>query len=180
MTNVDALMLNGVGHHNTPAHIVDRARIVMGEIDLDPASNEIAQQTIRARRYYTIHDDAFKHSWRTSALWLNPPYSEMRPGCARPTPCVDRWITPALYGYDHGYIIQGMFCLAARTDTRWFRKLWRFPMCFVFGRLHFTGNAPTFPSVIVYMPPDAACVDRFVDTFQDVGHIALPRSLTKS
>lgn len=37
----------------TPAEYIEAARKVMGRIDLDPASSDIANQTIRAVTYYT-------------------------------------------------------------------------------------------------------------------------------
>jgi hypothetical protein len=37
----------------TPAEFVEAARAVLGEFDLDPASSERAQQTVKARRYYS-------------------------------------------------------------------------------------------------------------------------------
>jgi len=41
----------------TPSKYVDAARRVMGGIDCDPASNEIAQAWIHAEEYYTIETD---------------------------------------------------------------------------------------------------------------------------
>ena len=35
----------------------------MGGIDLDPASSDIAQQTVKTTRYYTIVDDGLSHDW---------------------------------------------------------------------------------------------------------------------
>ena len=44
-----------------------------GGIDLDPASSQKANQTIRAKRIYTLQDDGLKHEWR-GKVFLNPPY----------------------------------------------------------------------------------------------------------
>ena len=40
----------------TPEYI-EAARIVLGSIDLDPASSDIANQLVRAKKYYTIADN---------------------------------------------------------------------------------------------------------------------------
>jgi replicative DNA helicase len=41
----------------TPPVYIDAARQIMGGIDLDPASNELAQKTIRAEVFYSAEDD---------------------------------------------------------------------------------------------------------------------------
>src|SRR5262249_14971473 len=41
----------------TPPEYVEAARDVLGGIDLDPASNHLAQATVRATRYFTKQDD---------------------------------------------------------------------------------------------------------------------------
>jgi hypothetical protein len=41
----------------TPPEYVEAARLVLGGIALDPASCELAQQTVRAGRYYTAEQD---------------------------------------------------------------------------------------------------------------------------
>ena len=47
----------------TPGDIIERARAVLGEIDLDPASNAHAQKTVRAKRFYTKDDDGLSKPW---------------------------------------------------------------------------------------------------------------------
>lgn len=56
----------------TPSPFVEAARVVMGEIDLDPASHEEANQIVRAKRLFTIEDDGLKQPW-FGRLLVNPP-----------------------------------------------------------------------------------------------------------
>ena len=58
----------------TPPEFIESARRVMGSIDLDPASNEHANKTVKAARIFTEQDDGLKHEWFGN-VWLNPPYS---------------------------------------------------------------------------------------------------------
>jgi hypothetical protein len=55
----------------TPAKYIAAARAVLGGIDLDPASNAIAQATVRAGRYYSKDDDGLAQPWH-GRVWLNP------------------------------------------------------------------------------------------------------------
>jgi hypothetical protein len=45
----------------------------LGEIDLDPASNALAQSWIKAGNFFTIEDDGLKQQW-FGRVWCNPPY----------------------------------------------------------------------------------------------------------
>lgn len=60
----------------TPPWVLDLARGVLGgEFDLDPASSAIANQTVRATRFFTQEDDALTRAWYGDRVWMNPPYS---------------------------------------------------------------------------------------------------------
>lgn len=56
----------------TPAPIVEAARRLMGSIDLDPASCEIAQQVVKAERWFSAEDDGLRFAWERN-VFLNPP-----------------------------------------------------------------------------------------------------------
>src|SRR5690606_2829141 len=58
----------------TPAKYVEMARTVMGRIDVDPASNDHAQQTVKAATYYTAETNGLNKEWH-GTVWMNPPYS---------------------------------------------------------------------------------------------------------
>jgi ParB family chromosome partitioning protein len=47
----------GVPEWYTPPEYIEAARAVRGEIDLDPASSDIAQKTVKALHYFTLDDD---------------------------------------------------------------------------------------------------------------------------
>ena len=62
----------------TPSYITDAARIVMGGIDLDPASSVAANETVGAETIYTITDRGETKPWR-GRVWMNPPYGKQGP-----------------------------------------------------------------------------------------------------
>ena len=57
----------------TPSNYIESARKVMGSIDVDAASNDRAQQIVKAGIYFTKENTAFGKLW-TGNVWLNPPY----------------------------------------------------------------------------------------------------------
>ncbi len=59
----------------TPQKYIDAAREVMGDIDVDPASDDRVQKRIRARRYYTKETNGLEKPWM-GRVWLNPPYQD--------------------------------------------------------------------------------------------------------
>ena len=61
------------GRNLTPEPILIAAHSVLGHIELDPASDAIANQTIQAKRYYTKEQDGFTQEWRANTAWLNAP-----------------------------------------------------------------------------------------------------------
>jgi ParB family chromosome partitioning protein len=143
----------------TPPQFLDRARAVLGEIDLDPASNPAANQAVKAARFYTLADDGLRQHWQ-GRVWLNPPYSA--PGA---------WVDKLIAHYRAGDVTAAILLVSNSTDTRWFAPLFDFPICFVHGRINFwgrPGKSNDRGSVFVYLGPD---VDRFQAVFAPVGAI---------
>ena len=95
----------------TPPEWVSRAREIMGDIDLDPASNEVAQAWIQAKNYYNIQADGLTKPWG-GRMWLNPPYSETAP-----------WVGKAIASYATGDVTEAVLLVRPATDTTWFHSL---------------------------------------------------------
>lgn len=47
-------------------------RALGGEIDLDPMSEAVFNERVRATRFFTEADDCFKHPWVATRLFINP------------------------------------------------------------------------------------------------------------
>lgn len=58
--------------HPTPQDVVQAARSVMGEIDLDPASSTTFNERIKAKDIFTEFDDGLARNWH-GRVFLNPP-----------------------------------------------------------------------------------------------------------
>lgn len=115
---------------NTPREIVELIRRLLGGIDLDPASNAVAQRTVRAKRFYTAADDGLAHRWK-GRVFCNPPYSQ---------PVCSRFVAAFIAAFESGDMPKGVILLNSSTDTAWWHDLARrFPVCVTRGRLSFEG-----------------------------------------
>lgn len=151
----------------TPGHVIEAARRVLGEIDLDPASCEQANETVRAAEYFTEEDDGLTRDWH-GRVWLNPPYQGKAGAFA----------AKLAESYASGDVKAGILLITAlTTDTRWFRALWDGVLCFTYGRIKFDGeggSSNTAGSAFVYFGPDP---DAFQREFGEFGAVVERRHL---
>jgi hypothetical protein len=150
----------------TPLIIAQAVQETFGEqIDLDPASIEIANEVVGAKRIYTFADNGLIQPWDAKNLYTNPPYGDE----------IGAWIERLVSEYQRGAFPQAIALLPARTDTQWFKRLRRFPRCFIEGRItfrqpdgsDFSSGAP-FPSAVFYL---GANPDKFIAVFSDLGDV---------
>jgi phage N-6-adenine-methyltransferase len=143
----------------TPPHIIERVLQVLGQIDLDPCADDDHDPNVPATRHFTIADDGLTQEW-SGQVFLNPPYGR----------AIGDWVAKLVEEYTAGRVPQAIALLPARTDTAWFRLLRDFPLCFLYGRLNFSGheNGAPFPSVIVGLGCPLAA---FLSAFGDVGDV---------
>jgi phage N-6-adenine-methyltransferase len=149
----------------TPAEYVEAARACLGSIDLDPATSEAAQSTIRAARFFTREDDGLRHPW-PGRIWLNPPYAQ---------PDIARFIEKLLGEVEAGRAEQAILLTHNYTDTAWFHAAAErsAAICFTRGRIRFvsaTGElaAPTQGQAFFYF---GSAEWRFLETFGGFGFI---------
>lgn len=147
----------------TPAPYVEAARRIMGGFDLDPASNDIANETIKATAYYTAETNGLDKEWR-GRVWLNPPYGPLMP----------KFITRLEEHYQEGKVTEAVAVVNANSlITLWFTPLWKYIMCFPARRINFNTpdgaiNSSTHGTVFVYLGPQER---RFYDEFKPFGYI---------
>jgi phage N-6-adenine-methyltransferase len=144
----------GPAEWHTPAQYIELARAVLGEIDLDPASNEEAQKTVRARRYFTAADNGLNWPWY-GRVWLNSPYGQ---------PHITQFVDKMIAEREAERMSAGIMLTHNNTDTAWFhRALARADaICFTRGRIKFVrrdgrqGCSPTQGQTFFYFGHDVA------------------------
>lgn len=149
----------------TPKEIIDAARLTMGHIDVDPASNEIAQKIVNAETYYTAETNGLDKTWNGN-VWLNPPYASDLIG-----KFADKLVT------ERANFRQAVVLVNNATETEWFRKIVSVSaaVCFPKGRVKFympdgrTG-APLQGQAIIYIGDES---DKFLEVFSKVGWCAV-------
>lgn len=151
----------------TPAEYIDAARAVLGEIDLDPASCALANQTVKAKSFFTADDDGLKKDWR-GRIWLNPPFA---------TGLIEKFVDKLTAEISAGNVTSAIVLVDNATETRWFKKLADNCAGIVFttGRINFLkgGNmeagSPTRGQVFLYFGDDS---DSFFNVFKKFGWAA--------
>lgn len=132
----------------TPEEYIAAARRVMGGLDLDPASCNLANQTVQADRYFTIENSGLDADWY-GEIWLNPPYS---------MPLIEQFIETAIEEYRAGRIEQAIILTNNATDTGWLHTILKESAiaCITRGRIRFSspkndGLSPRQGQVFFYL-----------------------------
>jgi phage N-6-adenine-methyltransferase len=129
----------GTGEYEwyTPPKYIELARAVLGEIDLDPASSQKAQEAVRAAKYFTAADEGLLHQWM-GRVWLNPPYAQ---------PLIGQFVTKMAEERASGNVTAGIMLTHNYTDTSWFHEASGIAdaVCFTRGRIAFIGGGQSPP-----------------------------------
>ena len=149
----------------TPDDCIALATKVLGDIDLDPASCEIANCIVKASSFYSLEDDGLTQEWFGN-VWLNPPYAQ---------PAISHFADKMVLEVESGRVNAAIMLTHNYTDTAWFQKLARAAsaICFTRGRVRFVSPegdlaAPTQGQAFFYFGDD---VPKFTDAFQEKGFV---------
>jgi ParB family chromosome partitioning protein len=159
---------SGDVEYYTPQEIVEAARRVMGQIELDPFSSAVANTRVKASRYFALEDDGLNQPWNTPAFWMNHPFGRKTNG-----PCVRK----AEAEYDSGRAICGCCITFAATSEQWFQPLLRRPQCYLSPRTNYylpdgsLKKGVTKGSVVTYFGID---ISVFAREFAGFGVIKIP------
>ena len=163
----------------TPAKYIEAAREVMGSIDLDPASCELANRTVKATTYYTQEQNGLLLPWYGN-IWLNPPYSN--PAGARNvnfrggnlSGYTKPFMLKLMHHFSRGEIQQAIVCVNADTCRTWFQPLWNGLLCFPSPQVEFlrpdgTREHHFYSTVFGYL---GTYEQKFIDIFSRFGPVA--------
>ena len=114
--------------HNTPSYLIEAAREILGAIDLDPMSNDLANETVRATTYYTREDEGLSKDWFGN-VWLNPPFS-----------LADKAVEKLINSYEEGAVTSAVLLIKSAIETKRYQKLYPYPFCELNKRVNFLPN----------------------------------------
>ena len=162
--------------------IIARVHRFFGQIELDPASTELANETVKANRIITKEMDGLSMPWHADTLWLNHPFHKgeraCKPNCKKKT-CNDpttvryrghcitedipsnlEWITKLVSEFNAGHVKQTLNISFVNSSETWCQLLLREGIqCFISKRVDYrspTGaNSGGVPkgSMITYLGP---------------------------
>lgn len=150
----------------TPSKFIEAARAVMGSIDTDPASCELANKTVKADVFYTREQNGLDQEWAGN-VWMNPPYSSN---------LINDFCVMLAHKYNMGETKQAIVLVNNATETKWFQHLLESSsaVCFPRSRIKFidtNGNpsgAPLQGQAIIYM---GSYPDKFSNAFEQFGMV---------
>jgi len=138
---------SGENEWYTPPQFIESARIVMGGIDTDPASNPIANKTVKAKLFFTKEDDGLLQKWAGN-VWMNPPYAQ---------PLMGQFAEAISSRLESGEINQAIILVNNATETQWFQRMAGVAsaVCFPKSRIKFLDpqgkpGAPLQGQAIIY------------------------------
>ena len=160
---------SGAVEYYTPAPIIRAAYRCMGRIDLDPASCAKANETVRAKLFYTKEQDGLSLPWgsveKPVKLWLNHPFGRG---------LNELWINKLISEWEDHHIDEACVITYACTSEKWFQPLFNYPMCFLSPRTNYVGpdgktvKGVTKGSVVTYLGGN---LTNFVTAFMSIGRI---------
>lgn len=158
----------------TPRRYLDSVHVVLGEIDLDPASSEEANKHVRAKAFFSAKDDGLSQPW-FGTVFLNPPYGRTDDGGS----VASAFCVRAIEAYVGGDVSAAIVLVNSVHSQKWQAPLYEYPVCFVDHRIEFVSvdgsqnENPTFQNIFVYLGKNLAL---FADEFSKLGYVMVPAS----
>ena len=147
-----------------PQTIIKRAIDVLGIIDVDvynTADSTPAKLRIRPE------ENALSMAWQ-GRVWMS----------GLPGRSIEKWVDKLCEEYEQGGVTSAIALVPARLNTRWWKKLARYPFCAITGYVEMlkpdgASKKLSTPSAAVYFGPQ---ISRFDTVFATLGTIYIPYS----
>ena len=170
-----ALVSSDSQEWGTPDLLLDRARVVLGGIDLDLASSAQFNERVRAQRFFSEQDPCPDSLPAAKGVFCNPPGDG---GLVR----FWRILTSNLHNFDHAIFVSFSLESVYTTQGDHGPSVTDFPHCFPAARVRYNredgspGGSPPRGSLIVYVPGRRfdkpgmrADLQNFIRHFGDLG-----------
>ena len=157
---------SGDVEYYTPPFIIAAALLVLGTIDLDPASSAAANQRVKATQIFTEADDGLAQEWN-GKVWMNHPFSKK--GNAK-------WISKLEQEFESGHVQEALCLTYACTSEKWFQPLPQRPQCYLCPRTNYylpdgtVKKGVTKGSVVTYFGQN---VVGFTNAFASLGVVKI-------
>lgn len=158
----------------TPVSIIKMARAVLGQIDLDPASDAIANQDVQATEFITAAQCGLATPWTYGSIWLNPPGGKI--GNRSRTGLF--W-EKLMRHRDSGLLTHAIFMAFSaealqNTQGKTTLPMMAFPFCVPAKRIQFVFRGvektqPSHSNAVVYVPGILDKTEKFLEVFSELG-----------
>jgi len=169
------------GDYYTPSYVIDLAKKVMGDIDLDPASSKRAQsgddqqqKGVGAKKFFDYYDNGLNKEWE-GRIFLNPPFGQWPQWCSKVIAEIDSkrvkelfmivpdWAISNQTFFDTDFLYRMYFCLLRSRVQYW-------------GKKNFT-DAAAWKTIFFYYVPNG---DKFKQEMADFGVVYDPPTKIKT
>ncbi|MEH1775084.1 DNA N-6-adenine-methyltransferase [Nostoc sp.] len=180
MTNAQHTMNSH--EHYTPTSIIEMAREVLGDIDLDPCSSETANKIVQAKKYFTKECNGLRLGWCSEdreplSVWCNPPGSQY----IKPSLPMLFW-QKLLREINRCNVTHAIFLAYSPDMVRQSRKttgtsMLAFPVCQPDDRIVFLDGdlrpktSPPHGNLVVYIPGVIDNTEGFKRVFSQLGYV---------
>lgn len=159
----------------TPEWLMEMVKTVLGEIDLDPASESEANKVIGAKQIITKDQDGLSTAWNNGSLFLNPPGGKL----GNKSMAFLFWRKLMMHrrnnpDFSHA-IFMGFSVEQLAICQNFTGSMLDFPICVPKKRIQFVDptsplkKAPSHANVIVYVPGNTDKTELFIYTFRSLG-----------
>lgn len=167
----------------SPAKVVEPGRATLGGFDVDPASEALANETIRARRFISQAEDGLVAPWRLHgqapvSFWLNPPGGKVDNRSLAGLFWRRVMVERAAGNLSDGIFIAFSVELLQTTQSKDVPGCSEFCVCIPDKRIKFErpgekALSPTHANAIIYVRGTVDRTATFVEQYKSIGSLSL-------